>query len=350
MALKVGIVGLPNVGKSTLFAALTKNQVEAENYPFCTIDPNVGVVPVPDHRLAELATTCESKEIIPTIIEFVDIAGLVKGASKGEGLGNQFLSHIREVDAIAHVVRAFEDSNVIHVDGSVDAKRDQDVIMLELIMADEEIVSRRIKDLEGEARSGDKEAAAKLAMYQRIEAAFQEQQPASSVKLSDDEKIWVRETPLLTQKPMMVVENVQEESVAKESPSGHLRVSARIEAELAQLSEREAKEYLQELGLKESGLHRLIKEAYKLLDLITFFTAGEKETRAWTVQQGSPAPVAAGKIHTDFEAGFIRAEVIDWKDLVDAGGYVQAREKGLLRMEGKDYIVQDGDTVHFHFS
>ncbi len=350
MSLQLGIVGLPNVGKSTLFSALTKKQVPAENYPFCTIDPNVGVVAVPDERLEQLSSTCKSKQIIPTTIEFVDIAGLVKGASKGEGLGNKFLSHIREVDAVVHVVRAFDDANVVHVDGSVDPVRDEDIILLELILADADSVKRRIRELESKSRSGDKESVRKLAVYQRIHEAFQNAQPASSVLLSDDEKLLIHESNLLTMKPMLIVENVSEAELATPSPRGYLRVSAKIEAELAQLPDPEAREYLQTLGLSESGLDRLIKAGYVLLDLLTFFTAGEKETHAWTVQRGAKAPQAAGKIHTDFEKGFIRAEVIGWKDLVECGGYVAAREKGLLRMEGKDYLIQDGDVVHFHFN
>lgn len=350
MALAIGIIGLPNVGKSTLFSALTKKQVSAENYPFCTIDPNVGVVAVPDVRLAELARVCASREIIPTVIEFVDIAGLVKGASKGEGLGNKFLSHIREVDAIVHVVRTFTDPNVIHVDGSVDPKRDEDVILLELLLSDEEVVKRRMHDLGGKAKSGDKESIGKLAMYEKIAAAFRDSRPASSVSLNEEEQEWIREVSLLTLKPILVVENVAEEELITPSPRGALRVSAKIEAELAQLPDDEAREYLRSLSLDESGLDRLIKASYKLLDLLTFFTAGEKETRAWTVQRGAKAPEAAGKIHTDFEQGFIRAEVVEWKDLVECNGYAGARDKGRLRMEGKDYVMQDGDVVHFHFN
>jgi len=364
MSFSVGIVGLPNVGKSTLFKALTKKQIDIANYPFCTINPNVGIVKVPDERLETLAKISVSKEIIPTAIEFVDIAGLVKGASKGEGLGNQFLANIKEVDAIAHVVRAFEDSNVIHVDGKVDPKSDIEVINLELIMSDMVIVQKFLSAHRKESACGKDKALAKVVeILEKVLAAFEAGRPASSVALEIEERQLIKSLNLLTFKPVIYILNVDEEQMAhgQDKITEIIRlagipaetaipISAKIEAELADMPDVDAKEYLKELGMEMSGLDQVIKASYKLLDLITFFTSGEKETRAWTVERGAKAPQAAGKIHSDFEKGFIRAEVIGYKDFVCSGGEVIARDKGLLRLEGKDYVTQDGDVVHFRFS
>ncbi|MEK7167624.1 MAG: redox-regulated ATPase YchF [Patescibacteria group bacterium] len=348
MSFSIGIVGLPNVGKSTLFKALTKKQVDAANYPFCTIDPNVGVVPVPDERLASLAEVSKSAKIVPTTIEFVDIAGLVKGASKGEGLGNQFLANIRSVDAIVQVVRQFSDANVIHVSGKVDPQSDQETINLELILADLQTLEKRLASNQKEARVNKKEALELEPILEKLKTGLENGKMAKEILTDPEEMGLVKDLSLLTLKPMIYVLNVDEDKVFQETD--YIAISAKIEAELAELPEEEAKKYLEELKLESSGLDKLIKKAYDILSLITFITSGEMETKAWTVKRGVKAPQAAGVIHTDFEKGFIRAEIINWKDLVESGGEAKAREKGLIRLEGKDYIVQDGDIVHFRFS
>lgn len=364
--MKLGIVGLPNVGKSTLFNSLTKAGAESANYPFCTIDPNVGIVPVPDERLKLLGDFYQSKKVTPAVIEFVDIAGLVKGASKGEGLGNQFLANIREVDAIVHVVRCFEDTNVIHVDGSIDPVRDIETINLELIFSDLEILERRIAKTTKTARM-DKTAAKELELQKRIKDHLEAGKPAITLEVEDeDEKIWMSEYNLLTAKPVIFAANVAEDELAddaasnphvqavrelaKEHNSGVFVICAQIEQEIAELDEDEKKMFLEDLGIQESGLEKLIKASYELLGLMSFLTAGEDETRAWTIKIGTKAPQAAGKIHTDFERGFIKAEVVNYKDLLDCGSYAGAREKGLVRMEGKEYIVKDGDVILFRFN
>ena len=364
--MKLGIVGLPNVGKSTLFNSLTKAGAESANYPFCTIDPNVGIVPVPDERLKLLGDFYQSKKVTPAVIEFVDIAGLVKGASKGEGLGNQFLANIREVDAIVHVVRCFEDPNVIHVDGSIDPVRDIETINLELIFSDLEILERRIAKTTKTARM-DKTAAKELELQKRIKDHLEAGKPAITLEVEDeDEKIWMSEYNLLTAKPVIFAANVAEDELAddaasnphvqavrelaKEQNSGVFVICAQIEQEIAELDEDEKKMFLEDLGIQESGLEKLIKASYELLGLMSFLTAGEDETRAWTIKIGTKAPQAAGKIHTDFERGFIKAEVVNYKDLLDCGSYAGAREKGLVRMEGKEYIVKDGDVILFRFN
>jgi len=354
MSFSIGIVGLPNVGKSTLFKALTKKQVDIANYPFCTIDPNVGVVAVPDDRLEKLAKLESSEKIVPTTIEFYDIAGLVKGAHQGEGLGNKFLSHIREVDAILQVVREFSDKNVIHVHNQVDPQNDIEVINLELIFADLSTVNKRLEDLERQAKS----SAADKILFKSIEAIKKVKQTLDNGKLAnvldlneEEEKI-IKALNLLTRKPMIYVINIDEDKI-KEKDKTHpeyLRISAKIEAEIADLNPEEAKSYLKELNLDSSGLDQIIKICYQKLNLITFITAGPIESKAWTCRKGAKAPEAAGKIHTDFEKGFIRAEVINWQDLLSSGSYATARDKGLIRLEGKDYIVQDGDVVHFRFA
>ncbi|MBI4276358.1 redox-regulated ATPase YchF [Candidatus Uhrbacteria bacterium] len=375
MSLHVGIVGLPNVGKSTLFKALTKKQVDIANYPFCTIDPNVGVVTVPDARLDALAKVSQSEKIIPTTIEFVDIAGLVQGAHKGEGLGNKFLANIRECDAIAHVVRAFTDKDIIHVSGSVNPDSDAEIIMLELIMADLAAMEKRREAVLGKAKSGSEEAKKELEAVEKVLAILGAGKRAATVSVDAEEAKLIRSFQLLTMKPVLTVMNVDETNVTRDptviphlmrdpenksmdpgsGPGMTYRddtvsISAKIEAELAELAPEEAQTYLKELGWNESGLDRLIKKSYELLHLITYFTSGPKETRAWTITAGTKAPQAAGVIHTDFEKGFIRAEVMRWKDLVDCGSEAAAREKGLFRLEGKEYVVQDGDVMHFRFA
>ncbi len=352
--LKCGIVGLPNVGKSTLFNALLKKQVaESANYPFTTIEPNVGVVEVPDARLEKLAKVVKTEKIIPAAVEFVDIAGLVKGAAEGEGLGNKFLSHIREVDAIAHVVRAFEDPNVLRSDSSTDAKSDVDTVNTELILADLETIDKLIFTAEKDVKAKEKNAEKKLIPYRKIKEGLEKGILAKDVELTPQEKEVLGVEPLITIKPTIYVVNVAEDELQKEfnlNLKPQVVISAKVEAELAELTTDEQRDYLAELGLKESGLERLIWESYKLLDLLTYFTAGEKEVRAWTIKTGTKAPAAAGVIHTDFEKGFIKAEVINWEKLVEVGGWNPAREKGLVRLEGKDYIFQDGDTTIFKFN
>lgn len=363
MNIQIAIVGLPNVGKSTLFNALTRSQAaQAANYPFCTIDPNVGVVEVPDERLAALKEVTHTQKVIPAIVEFVDVAGLVKGASQGEGLGNQFLAHIRECNAIAEVVRYFKDGNVTHVHDSVDPKRDREIIESELILADLQTLEKRMAKSASEARSGAKEKIAYHAILEKLKPQLESGKLAIQVGLDEEEKELIRDLHLITMKPLMVIVNVGEDEIASISED-ELRtalglpaeakvipISAKVEADLVSFTPEEAQSYLADLGLKETGLHHVIREAYELLGLQTYFTAGEKEVRAWTVKKGATAPQAAGVIHTDFEKGFIKAEVINWKDFVDCGGEVKAKEKGLLRMEGKEYIVKDGDVMHFRFS
>lgn len=348
MSFSLGIVGLPNVGKSTLFKALTKKPVNIANYPFCTIDPNVGVVTVPDERLYEIAKISKPEKIIPTAIEFFDIAGLVKNAHKGEGLGNQFLSHIREVKAIVHILRVFTDKDVIHVTGTVDPESDKETINMELIFADLKTVEKRIHDTEKKAKGMDKTAIAQLVILKRIQKCLEDGKFASTLSLTEEENASIKELNLLTAKPIIYVLNVDEADIKKESP--YIVISAKIESELAELNDDDAKEYLKELGLHASGLEKLIIKSYDILNLITFFTTGTDETHAWTISNGTKAPQAAGVIHTDFEKGFIKAEVINWKTFVECGSEMAAKEKGLMRIEGKDYVMQDGDVCHFKFN
>ena len=352
--MKLGIVGLPNVGKSTLFNSLTKAGAESANYPFCTIDPNVGVVTVPDKRLDVLGEMYHTKKIIPAAIEFVDIAGLVKGASKGEGLGNQFLANIREVDAIVHVVRCFENTNIVHVDGSIDPLRDIETINLELIFSDLEVLERRISKTVKLSRN-DKMAAKELDLQNRLKAHLEENKMAKSFVTEDeDEQAWLAEYNLLTAKPVIFAANNEGvkavREYAKKENCEVFVVCAEIEEEISQLDDDEKAMFLEDLGLEESGLEKLIKASYHLLGLISYLTAGEPEVRAWTIKKGTKAPQAAGKIHTDFERGFIRAEVVSYDDLMACGTHAAAKEKGLVRLEGKDYVVQDGDIMLFRFN
>lgn len=364
--MKLGIVGLPNVGKSTLFNSLTKAGAESANYPFCTIDPNIGIVAVPDERLTLLGNMYHSKKVTPAVIEFVDIAGLVKGASKGEGLGNQFLSNIREVDAIVHVVRCFEDGNVVHVDGSIDPMRDIETINLELIFADLEVLERRLAKTEKAARM-DKSLVKEAELLKRLKEHLEKGEMALTFAVEDeDEQVILASCNLLTGKPVIYAANVAEQDLAddgvqnkgvaavrafaEKNGSEVFVICAQIEQEIAELSEEEKGMFLEDLGLKESGLEKLIKASYHILGLHSFLTAGEDETRAWTVKIGTKAPQAAGKIHTDFERGFIKAEVVNYKDLLEQGSLAAAREKGLVGMEGKDYVVKDGDVILFRFN
>ncbi len=364
MGFKCGIVGLPNVGKSTLFNALTRTAAaQAANYPFCTIEPNVGEVPVPDSRLAQISGVAHSKEVIATRLTFVDIAGLVRGASKGEGLGNQFLANIREVDAIAHVLRCFDDDDITHVEGGIDPVRDAEVVETELMLADLESLEKRAEPLEKKARSGEKEAKQALALMEQAMILLRDGKPARLAEISAEDKSAWRALNLLTTKPVLYVCNVSEsesatgnahtekvKAKASAEGAGVVVISAAIEAELAQLDEDDQKEYLADLGLEEPGLNRLIQAGYNLLGLITYFTAGPKETRAWTITDGTRAPKAAGVIHTDFERGFIRAQTIAYDDYVRLGGEVGAKEAGKARDEGKDYVVKDGDVLLFKFN
>ncbi|MFA6410645.1 MAG: redox-regulated ATPase YchF [Candidatus Buchananbacteria bacterium] len=345
MSFSIGIVGLPNVGKSTLFKALTKKQVDAANYPFCTIDPNVGVVAVPDERLEQLTKVSKSAKTIYTTIEFVDIAGLVKGAHKGEGLGNQFLANIRECDAIVQVVRQFSDVNVIHVDGKVNPESDKETINLELIFADLKTLQQRIGKNAKDLHANLKEAKEIAVVLEKLKTGLDAGKLASEIITDLQEKEIIADLHLLTMKPMIYVLNVDEDKVFQETD--YLTISAKIESELSELPESEAKEYLKELKLDSSGLDRLIQKSYEILNLVTFLTSGPTESRAWTIKKGTKAPQAAGVIHTDFEKGFIKAEVIDWQDFVTAGGEAPAREKGLIRTEGKEYVIKDGDVCHF---
>jgi GTP-binding protein YchF len=363
MGFKCGIVGLPNVGKSTIFNAITSAGAEAANYPFCTIEPNVGMVAVPDLRLDQLAEIVNPQRVLPTTIEFVDIAGLVKGASKGEGLGNQFLGNIRQTDAIAHIVRCFDDDNVVHVDGSVNPQRDIEVIQTELNLADLDTVDKRINRTQKQARSGDKKLQSELEVLIRVRDCLNQGLSVRTLEFTPDETKMVRELHLISSKPVLYVANLAEDDLAGKHPfveqvrvlaaaenAEFVAICGKIESEIAELGPDEKQEFLQELGLGESGLDRMIRAGYHLLGLITYFTAGVKEVRAWTVPQGCRAPAAAGVIHTDFEKGFIRAEVIGFEDYLSAGGESGAREKGLMRLEGKEYVVKDGDVMHFRFN
>ena len=363
--MKLGIVGLPNVGKSTLFNAITQAGAESANYPFCTIDPNVGMVAVPDERLQPLTDLYHAKKTTPAVVEFVDIAGLVRGASKGEGLGNKFLSHIREVDAIVHVVRCFEDGEIVHVEGSIGPRRDIEVINLELIFSDLDILDRRI-DKAVKAAKGDKKYLAEVDLLNRVKAHLEEGKSARSMDFTDEEKQIMADIPLLSNKPIIYVANMSDNDfngkldsnpfynevleVAREENSEVVPICARLEEEISDMSTEDKMMFLEELGLQESGLDRLIKAGYHLLGLISYLTAGKPEVRAWTITRGTKAPQAAGKIHSDFERGFIRAEVISFEDLIANGSIAAAKEKGLVRSEGKEYVMQDGDVVLFRFN
>ena len=363
--LEVGIVGLPNVGKSTLFNAITKAGAEAANYPFCTIEPNVGVVSVPDKRLAVLSAMHNSKKTVPTSIRFVDIAGLVKGAATGEGLGNKFLAHIREVDAIVQVVRCFEDSNITHVEGGIDILRDIEIINTELCLADLESIEKRLERLQRLIKSGEKKAIVEKATLEKVKEHLEKAIPARRIGLNEEEKELLREINLLTLKPSLYIANVGEKEITLNNDNNNIQrlktyadeegaevvpVVARLEEELAVLDEEEALEFLKDAGVTESGLDRIVRAAYKLLDLISFLTAGPEESRAWTIRRGTKAPQAAGKIHSDIERGFIRAEIVSYGDLVDSGSYIAAKEKGLVRLEGKEYVMRDGDVTNFRFN
>lgn len=362
MGIKCGIVGLPNVGKSTLFSALTQTQVDAQNYPFCTIDPNVGVVPVPDPRLDAISAIVNPKQILPTTMEFVDIAGLVKGASKGEGLGNQFLANIRQTDAIAHVVRCFEDENITHVDGNINPQSDVETINTELLLADLESVEKACIKGQKNAKSGNKEAKAQLEILQALKQHLGDGKPARTFEIEDEQASVIKQLFLLTIKPIMYIANIQDlddlnntpyqqiQAIAKQDNAQVVPICAAAEAELTSLDETDKAEFLQALGLEEPGLNKVIRAGYTLLGLQTFFTAGEKEVRAWTTPVGASAPQAAGCIHTDFEKGFIRAEVIGYDDYITNNGETGAKEAGKWRLEGKEYTVQDGDVIHFRFN